>query len=230
MPEFKQADIDRVGGDSISWALDDLRQKCEAIVSQLKTSYSWTDEDPRVKIFHELRNAIQDTLALFAFHRSIFPSENFWKAYFVAVPTPQDFENHYRELDVMIRFANFHAIFSLYEAHTRALVRTIDPNACNSGLAAFDNIINWLFARLNPNDDFKQLKELLRLVRNTIHNNGVYRPENNQDKDIVFKNQTYSFKVGQPIDFVDWKFVSMINDELINLCQFIETHSLVIAS
>ncbi len=133
----------------------------------------------------------------------------------MSIPTSADFTNHYRELDTMNRFSAFHGYFSIYESTIRVLVNIIDPLACNNGKANFNSVLNWLVARTRFNQRYNDFLELLRLTRNTVHHNGVYRPERGGDKVIPYKGGVYEFNIGQPIIFAGWEFMIMLQNDLI---------------
>jgi hypothetical protein len=73
--------------DRVPPLLDDLRQACDAAVASVKASYGFSDSDFRVVMIHRLRNVVQSVLALRVFQWVIFPNDNFWKAFFVGVPS-----------------------------------------------------------------------------------------------------------------------------------------------
>ena len=176
MVAFAQADADHVSGDPIAHALDNLRQACDAAVTQLRATEGWADTDARVVCIHRLRNVAQSLLAAFVFHRVVFPSASFWQTFFQAVPVPADMANHYREFDVLVRFVGLQGMFSAAESDLRAIVNRLDPAACGGATAEFASITAWLFARATSAAHFAPFVELLRLTRNTIHTNGVHRP------------------------------------------------------
>lgn len=67
--------------------------------------------------------------------------------------------------------------------------------------------------------------DLLRCIRNTIHNNGVYFHRSGNNETITYKGVNYSFVIGLPVDFVNWEFlISMMKDINDMLCEVV-THS-----
>ena len=56
------------------------------------------------------------------------------------------------------------------------------------------------------------LLDLLRLVRNTIHNNGVYFAPDGQDAVVTYKGITYHFYHGKAVDFASWDLLLEIAD------------------
>src|ERR671919_928954 len=66
-----------------------------------------------------------------------------------------------------------HGLCSAIESSFRIYVRVLSTTACNSGNAEFISIYTWLIKRLGL-PKYLCLLNLLRQMRNTYHNNGVY--------------------------------------------------------
>ena len=94
----------------------------------------------------------------------------------------------------------------------RLILKSVDSSVCNQGADNFDNICCALLKRTGLQTHF-DLIEFFKLVRNTLHNNGVYFPNNPKDKSISYKGKNYFFQVGKKIDFVTWELlISLVSD------------------
>jgi hypothetical protein len=195
MPIFSNSDIDIISNDPLLHTLDDFRIKNLETIQNLKRVFSFGDNDIRIKVF---------------------PSKDYWSAYFHAIPNDSELKDFYKELDVLNRFAGFYGQFSIYESRLRHFQVELDKVACEGGLANFDSITNWTLKKLDLKEHLP-FCELLRLTRNTIHNNGIYRPIKSQNAEIVFNGKTYNFIVNKPVDFVDWEFLIIISNGLHDL-------------
>ena len=71
------------------------------------------------------------------------------------------------------------------------------------------------------------LIELLQDVRNSIHNSGIFFSFNQQDKEVLYKDITYRFSNGCPVNFVDWEFTKFVIIDLIKVIKKILTHDLI---
>jgi hypothetical protein len=92
-----------------------------------------------------------------------------------------------------------HSLFSAIESSFRIYVRELDPNVCNKGTADFKSIYDYLFKklRLQQRKDYTDLLDLLRLIRNTIHNNGVYFHPDGKSKTVTYQGKQYMFDNGK---------------------------------
>lgn len=228
MVSFSNSDVAKVSADPVALGLDDLRVACETAVADLKAARGWPDTDIRVQSIHRLRNILQGVLAMYTFRTVIFPAKSFWDAFFQCVPGESAFQDHHRELDVLVRFAAIQGMLSAYEADIRGIVRGIDRTACGGGNAAFQSVVSWLLARCDA-ANLVSLTELFRLLRNTIHNNGVYQPSNGGDEAITVDGVTYEFRVGAPVDFVGWTFVVSAGQRLVRLLRTVANDPFVAA-
>jgi len=106
--------------------------------------------------------------------------------------------------------------FSSIESTFRILLRAIDPGACRGGTDSFKSIYECLL-RSNLSSapvDAVELLDLLRHVRNTIHNNGVYFHRDGKNAQVTYKEMTYHFRHGQRVDFVHWDLLLTLTDDV----------------
>ena len=55
--------------------------------------------------------------------------------------------------------------------------------------------------KLQQRKDYTDLLDLLRHIRNTIHNNGVYFYPDGKNKRVTYKRKQYMFDIGKPVKF-----------------------------
>lgn len=109
-----------------------------------------------------------------------------------------------------------HSIFSSIESTFRIYVQHIHPNGAALSRDNFDNIYTSLFASHLTSfpAESKQLFDLLRLVRNSIHTNGVYSNRQGNDQNVDYKGVRYSFRHDTPIDSITWELLISLIDDL----------------
>ena len=63
-----------------------------------------------------------------------------------------------------------------------------------------------------------ELLDIARVIRNTIHNNGVYFHKSGNNETLSYKGRCYCFKHGKPVDEVgNWPFIIEIISDLVSL-------------
>ncbi len=117
-----------------------------------------------------------------------------------------DLQLYLNEFDMFIKLGFVQFLFSSIESSFRLIVNAISPTACSGGTAEFKGIYSFLLSRLTL-QKYEPLLDLLRCIRNTIHNNGVYFPRSGNNETMVYNGTTYSFEIGKPVDFVTWQFL-----------------------
>jgi hypothetical protein len=120
-----------------------------------------------------------------------------------------------------VKFAALQHLFANIENAFRIFLRKIDPSACNNGMDDFENIYRALKKRTSSfpgySDDFLKL---LRLSRNTIHNNSAYFHKKGNEQ-VIYKNVLYNFNFGKPINFVTWDWLIERIEDVLNFLNII---------
>lgn len=174
------------------------------------------EHDARITAFSKLINVLNSLQLSFTFLSKHLLHKQWWDA-IARTPLPDCDKQVYAN-----EFANFtkvgfvHAMFSSIESSLRLFLRALDPAACNGGMAKFKSIHDCLFSSklaTAPADGI-ELLDLLRLIRNTIHNNGVYFNPRGTDVMLSWQGQTFEFRQGAAVDFVTWEFLIKISDSL----------------
>lgn len=113
------------------------------------------------------------------------------------------------------------SMFTLIENYFRIALRSLDPVVCNNSTGPFENIYTCLLGssqlNLPQNDKAAALAMLnfIRLIRNLIHNDGVYYSKDGQDTFETYKGVRYDFYNGKPVGFVTWNLLlDLIQDVL----------------
>lgn len=174
------------------------------------------DHDARITAFAKIINVLNSVQLAFTFASKHLLHNAWWDA-IARSPIPDSDKNLYaNEFANFIKVGFVHALFSSIESALRLFLRALDPAACNGGMAEFKSIYDCLFnSKLaSAPRDGGQLLDLLRLVRNTIHNNGVYFSPHGGNSALTWQGDTFEFKQGIAVDFVTWEFLIRVSDSL----------------
>ncbi len=124
------------------------------------------------------------------------------------------------EYEKSLKYGFGMSLFTLIESSFRIFLRSIDPKACNGATAAFDSIYKSLLGpkqlsfSVNDRKESEQLLDFMRLIRNLIHNDGVYFDKVGNDSIVMYRDVEYSFFHGKPVDFVYWNLLLTLADDL----------------
>lgn len=166
-----------------------------------------TPGDARWALFVRPRAMIMSA-QLSAFFRKQSLARPEWWATSSKVPISSDEVGQYLENFDMFCMAGFlQLFFSMVESNFRAIVRSLDSQACNEGTDDFKNVSDWLLARVAQRPaEAGALLDLLRNTRNTVHNHGHFVPPLKRRRNVVvdYRGKRYEFVVGKPVHFVGW--------------------------
>ena len=180
--------------------------------------YSTVDpkHDARITAFSKTINVFNSLQLGLAFISKHLLHKQWWSAIATQDIPDIDKQIYVNEFANLTKIGFIQGIFSAVESSLRLLLRALDPTACNGGLAEFKSVYECLFKSnlTSSSPDAIALLDLLRLVRNTIHNNGVYFHPSGNDVTAIWKGNTYAFKQGKPIDFVTWELLIVVSNAL----------------
>ena len=200
--------------EEIKTAIREIREGLDAEYPSWKAAYDaspadYLSHDARREYFVTLRTILQNAQLGFLYIREHLTNQDWW-----AEHTGEYHEGTVlqalREHALMIKFFSFHATASATEETLRAIVRAdppvfrLDPEA-----ASFYSIFQRILKLSDCKRQYEDLFEIMRLTRNTIHTNGVYRPANHKNRIIDYGGRTFTFEVGKILawmgdDFPEW--------------------------
>ncbi len=101
----------------------------------------------------------------------------------------------------------------------RIILRQLDP--LNSA-SNFQSVYRSLLRQSRPYmttvpSGWEDTLELLRLMRNTVHNSWIHYPETGVAATVVFKGKTYNFIVGKKLDFVSWDLMVELSRDVVRI-------------
>jgi hypothetical protein len=191
---------------------------------------TWSkDSDARITVFAKCANVLRSTQLAVTYIEMKLHDRKWWE--FVAGKDIPDKDiDHFRsEFDTFIRVGFIQLLFASIESSFRLVLMALDPKEYERKRRSFKLVYEDLLERTRL-QCWKSLLELLSLVRNTLHNNGVYFPLHGGDCPAVWKRKTYMFRVGKPVDFVSWKFLLGLLSDLNEMLLAVMTSDKVAAS
>ncbi len=190
-----------------------------------KLQKCWPESDARTSALAKHVNVLNRIqLGLFFLHKDLL-SPDWWRRIGKGGLPLSDMLVYAKEYETFIRMGFVLNLSSSVESSFRLFVRALDPSACRGGLAEFNSVYSWLLKRLGlDTQDSKSLLDLLRHVRNTQHNNGVYFDRQGKDRTVEWREQIYAFQHEKAIDFVHWPLLLNVASEIQKLLVALATH------
>jgi len=181
--------------------------------------------DARREYFVSLRVILQNAQLGFIYLRDHLTHEDWWRTQ-VGEFKESVVLQALREHALMVKFFSFHATAVSTEETCRAIVRA-DPARFGIGASGSFYGIYQRLLKLTACRQYEDLFEVMRLTRNTIHTNGVYRPEKPKKRTIIFAGRTFTFEVGKILAWMGDDFPEWIAKELSLAIQCIVTSRIV---
>lgn len=211
----------RAFGNAILSPVERVKDQIRSSIEKIREKWpEWEHgNDARWAWFTGAKKLLQTYQLGCVFIRDHLADAQWWKQRALDYDETQ-IPDHMKEFNVFQTYGLSNGLFTITEESLRLIVRALDQNAGNQARDDFKNIYEYLLSCLSLNIH-KDLFDLHRLIRNTIHTNGVFRPRNGQDQEIVFEGELFRFRDSQKIDFVNiellLRMTSHYNAALMNI-------------
>lgn len=188
--------------------------------------------DPRLMIVQHIRAVISAT-----FLNSVHLVQNltrpeFWKEVYgetqreVAEGEMEYYLATMSETLMVFSFSAFEANIRRLHKGLRALGDPPTPRSFNGIYAlVLDRLSNsgWHHAQADT------VVRMLRLVRNSLHNNGHFLPESGRNERVVWREREFNFIYGERIQFLDWPTQAGLVADLLDVAVSIACSSMIAA-
>ena len=212
MAKFDKDEANRVGQ-----ALFNAGRGCLDHIKALREAHpDWhPDNDARISGFAKLSNAERSVALGIKFYADCLIDQNWWAANSSGYSAQDRRRINMAYMDLE-KIAAIQGGFSALESTLRVLLRAVDAGACSGGMAEFKSIYECLFRTklTNQPPEGIELLDLLREIRNTVHNNSVYFNRRGQPRVTVsYRGVDYHFDHASKLNFVDWDIlISLLGD------------------
>lgn len=210
-----------------------VRDETMKDTKEIRALYSHAkSEDVRLSTLNRLFITLNSVYFSLAFLIEDLLCEEWWKEKSQTTIDSKDNLITILEYEQFIKIGFLQLMFSGLESSFRRFLRAIDPNAGGGSTAAFQNIYQALFKRLDGDfSRWEPLLDLFRMVRNTVHNNGIYIDKQGKDQSVDWDGVTYNFEHENPVNFVSWELLIAIADSVRGLIRaVVEDHKLTAIS
>jgi hypothetical protein len=161
-------------------------------------------KDARITAFAACGNTLSNVHLGMVLAATCLNSSNWWTAVFPKAEAPSLRVRISQEYNMFLKMGLAHFLFSVVESSYRLFLRAIDAQACLGSTGAFRSVYVCLLSRVGLDAKWTNFMEFWRLIRNSIHTNGMHLPSNERDQDVEFEGVVYHFRSGQPVDCATW--------------------------
>jgi hypothetical protein len=78
-----------------------------------------------------------------------------------------------------------------------------------TSFTGLENVYSYVLSKTSLSKKFRELFDILRLIRNTIHSNGVFFPQRGGNIDKEYSGKKYVFEVGKSVRYENDMMVLM---------------------
>ena len=188
--------------------IQNLRDNYTAQREILSKKYGWhQDHDGRASIFGKYINLINALQISHWYFDNCLTHSGWYDSVSSERMADSNKAVYLREYDAFTKIGTVQIMMLGLDSSFRLYVRTLDSSACNGGTSEFQGVFQWLFKRLSVDPAWTGHVEIIRMIRNTVHNNGVYYHKDGKDREMQYANKTYKFQLGKHIGFVTWELL-----------------------
>ncbi len=201
--------------DAIRTSLRSTRVRIGALAGALERDHpDWSSgTDARLTSFAKLANVIESAELALKFLDEYMAHAGWWASNYSPLPSSRDAGLYIQEFSQFSKAGLLQLGFGATESSFRVFLRALDPAACEGGTGAFKAVYDCLLRtklRLAQADDRIALLDLLRELRNSIHNHGVYFHHRKPGAVVIYRGERYEFTGGIAISFATWTLLGTL--------------------
>ena len=186
-----------------------------------------SNDDMRSKWFDTVFKVLLITQANLHLFRSFISNFEWWRS---IAPSLREANMEWirSETNTLNQWVLLHSTYSTMEESLRRVTEAYDP-VFMANRRTFSRITGHLCNTLDLRR-YNKLFRLAALTRNTVHNNGHFRPDfGGARQQVTWQGRTYRLRFGKSIDYVNWDFTASHIEHLTEAMCSIMTHKRIFA-
>jgi hypothetical protein len=168
------------------------------------------EHDARTNLLAKPVNIILIAVVNMRLTQRFLPYVDFWRSHISpAYDSPSAIDQPYFEQNTFYRFGFFIFLLSNIEHGFRAIQPRVVKGVDSHSQQPFEQVYKSLFDAVLPAakaTELTTLYDLLRTMRNTVHNNGVYSPRSQKDATYDVAGRVYEFRLNRRVEYFGWEF------------------------
>lgn len=176
---------------------------CDQTIHSLRQSQI-KEEDARLNFYNKIRTLNNMFRLSYGFYTKYLLTHKFWEDnYPDFIMSNKNMSNICEEYDMFIRSTFITEIYSAFESSFRIIIQKIDPIYYEKNKTHFSRMAEKVLNDFKIPEEYQLVKHFSNL-RNSMHSNGFFEPPNSKDQTIHYKNKTFVYKVGEPVQYAGW--------------------------
>lgn len=163
-------------------------------------SDAFLSRDARREFFRTLRQVVQNEQLTYGFIRDQLSYQEWWADHSVDPSSPVAV-NSVAEYDIMAQFVVVHATVNATEETLRSIIRSAPSGTFSkkvTPLKPLETIYQHMLKKLSL-QKFQGIFDIVRLLGNTRHTNGIFIPADGKSRNIVYEGREFRFEYGRPV-------------------------------
>ena len=195
----------------------EIRNHTDKDISVLLGQFGWDQrKDIRVvSLVKILRFLIALQLALHSLIEMADTEYEHWPNLKLPRPQEEDISGYLIAYKAFIEISFVSSLFSIIESTIRGYYQHIDPDEYKTiKKSTYSVTKKFLIEKLSREFTIGlEWVDFMRNIRNIIHNNGVFNPNDGKSRTLIYKDKEYNFVTGKTLDFVSWPLLlDIVND------------------
>ncbi len=177
---------------------------CDKTIQSLRSSQI-KEGDARLSFFYKLRTSHNMFRLSYGFYEKYLLTHKFWEEnYPDFIMSNKNMNKICSEYDMFLRSSFITEIYSAFESSFRVLIHEIDSKYYDENKFSFTRMAKKILNDLQLSAEYPLVNHF-SLIRNSIHSNGIFHPLDGKGKKIIYKNKTFVYKVGEPVQYAGWE-------------------------
>ncbi len=168
--------------------------------------------DARTTSLSKVESVLHACLLGMIFVGQHLTDREWWERSMGTAPDDDHIEAYVSRYTEFTKIGLIQATFSSIESSIRLVLRNLSPDVYKRLRVDFRHICYYLIDEFmrDERQHYRAVTDIMRLIRNTVHNNGVFSPKSGRDVRIWYRDQIYAFEAEKVVNFADWELLLQI--------------------
>jgi hypothetical protein len=196
----------------------EVRDKAVYDADILINNYPWDQaKDIRIRSLSKVIHLLVGLhISLRSFSEASQQGEDYWDEISLPRPSRGDPQQYLVCFELFVKIGYVASLYSILESSFRVYLEFLEPLLYHENRLKTRKIIReLLFCRLDREYSYGfEWMTILGHIRNSLHNNGVFRPHDDQPQAFTYRGRSFEFVPDRIVDFANWDLLLNLTDDL----------------